>query len=711
MTKMSDTRNVSEQHEIHATSQSELPDSRKKDISPPQLLSRSSSLQPPPGGNRPLLPPTGNTLGSPCSNPDATSRRHVRKFSRYIEARNTVSVSQPQPLSVSAERPNKRLRHRSSSPQPRALGDTTFQYHSLNSQKHEIRLLRILSDVSTKIRCQIFHTSLDMIQDYIAISYSWGDPLETRVIELDGHQFPVTTSLWHALSRIRSISTSVIVWADAICINQLDDEERSYQVGLMTSIYKKASMVALWLGPEANDSYAATELLCELAECNNSRTALAALINNRKHKRDWQALVDLFERDYWRRLWVVQEIFNARQVTVFCGNSAHSWDIYLQASKLLRACKVDLMRAFHLEKGRQALSLRSVTYVDCLVGFGPSTLQSLHSLHNAGSADLFSCLLLCADKLCRDPRDKLYALLGILPEKDQTQFQVNYKLDPRHVYTDIVDYLIAKTGSLDVICCASNPILTDNIHILPSWVPDWSNGSSWRKPLAWNFNRRFNASKDTKSSTYLSSRRRKLSITGIVLGTADYVGIGLEHAPSTSAYLMAFLQWYWVFTSYKSPLSDDDHESFCRTLSLNQFRYPSSTSVDVIGRTYQVFTRFLAQRYQTWKPDEILQRYTQATPEMSIDEMSQALENYFKPAMKGRKFVITTTGLFCLASDNTNANDIICIALGCSIPIILRQFGEEFKIVGDSFVDRYMYGQALDEERTGTRERKEFILI
>ncbi|KAF9776678.1 hypothetical protein IL306_005115 [Fusarium sp. DS 682] len=341
-------------------------------------------------------------------------------------------------------------------------------------------------------------------------------------------------------------------------------------------------MVALWLGPEANNSYAATELLCELAECNNSRTALAALINNRKRKRDWQALVDLFERDYWRRLWVVQEIFNAREVTVFCGNSAHSWKVYLQASKLLRTCKADLMRGFHLEKGRQALSLRSVTYVDCLVGFGPSTLQSLHSLHHAGRADLFSCLLLCADKLCRDPRDKLYALLGILPEEDQSQFQVNYKLDPRHVYTDIADYLIVKTGSLDIICCASNPILTDNIHNLPSWVPDWSNGSSWRKPLAWTFDKHFNAAKDTKASSYLSSRRRKLSITGIVLGTADFV-------------------------------------------------------VDIIGRTYQVFTRFLAQRYQAWKPDEMLQRYIQATPEMSIDEMSLALENYFKTAMKGRK--------------------------------------------------------------------------
>ncbi|KAJ3532662.1 hypothetical protein NM208_g8335 [Fusarium decemcellulare] len=694
---MTDMKQIPEQRDIKATrSQSVLPESRKASESPAHRRPSAGAVEEKADRHSAQVqssPSQTSTevsrsyrddmqLDSPTSSrppPGGKTHRHASKFNRYMQTRNSMSLCKPESLVDSSEPPRKRMRHRSSSPQPRLLGETTFQYRSLDSRGSEIRLLRILPDISTRIQCQIFHTPLNIPHDYIAISYTWGDPLDTRLIVLDGHEFPITTSLWHALSRIRSVSTAVIVWADAICINQHDLEERSYQVGLMTSIYQKASMVALWLGPEANDSYAATELLCELAECNGSRTALVSLVNDQKRKRDWKALVDLFERDYWRRLWVVQEIFSARKVTIFCGNSAHPWQMYLEASKLLRACKVDLMRGFHLEQGRQALSKRWVTYVDCLVSFGPSTLQSLHSLHQAGRADLFSCLLLCAGKLCRDPRDKLYALLGILSENDRSQFKVNYKLDPRHVYTDIVDYVITKTGNLDVICCASNPVLAENIHMLPSWVPDWSHASSWRRPLIWTLNGCVNAARDTKAPSYLFSRRRKLSIMGIVLGTADFVGYGLEHAPSTSAYLMAFLQ--------------------------------CCTSADVIGRTYQVFTRLLSERYEAFKPDETMQRYARATPELSVDEISQALEDYFKTAMKGRKFLVTASGLLCLASDNTSANDIICVGLGCSSPIVLRQHGEEFEIVGDCYVDGYMDGRALDEETSGSREKREFVLI
>lgn len=621
-----------------------------------------------------------------------------------------MSISDPRSVVDSSEPPPKRMRHRSSSPRPRYLGDTTFQYRHLDSRNSEIRLLRILPDVSTRVQYRIFYTSLNVPHDYIAISYAWGDALDARLIVLDGHEFPVTTSLWQVLSRIRSVSSAVIVWADAVCINQLDLEERSYQVGLMTMLYQKASMVALWLGPEENNSYDATELLCELAACNGSRTALVSIINDQKRNRHWQALVDLFERDYWRRLWVVQEIFNARKATIFCGNSVHPWEACLEASKLLRACKVDLMRGFHRKHGRQALSRRGVTRVDCLVAFGPSKLQSLHSLHVDGRANLFSCLLLCADKSCRDPRDKLYALLGILSESDQAQFRVDYKLDPRDVYTDIVDYVITKTGRLDVICCSSNPALAENIHMLPSWVPDWSHISSWRRPLSWILNCRFNAAKETVASSYLFNRRRNLSILGIVLGTADFVGNGIENAPSTSAYLVAFLQWYWVFLSYKSPASDDDHAAFCRTVSLDRFKYPSCTLTDIIGRTYQVFIRLFRERYETFKPDETMQRYAQATPELSGDEIAQAIEEYFKTAMKGRKFLITTSGHLCLASDHTSASGIICVALGCSNPIVLRKHGEEFEFVGDCYVDGYMEGLALDEQKSGCREEREFVL-
>ena len=51
---------------------------------------------------------------------------------------------------------------------------------------------------------------------------------------------------------------------DAICINQESNEERSDQVRLMMRIYRTTRRVAIWLGPEVDDSKLAMDLICEL---------------------------------------------------------------------------------------------------------------------------------------------------------------------------------------------------------------------------------------------------------------------------------------------------------------------------------------------------------------------------------------------------------------------------------------------------------------
>jgi len=40
------------------------------------------------------------------------------------------------------------------------------------------------------------------------------------------------------------------LWVDAICINQSDENERSSQVNLMSTIYRAARRVLVWLGKE-----------------------------------------------------------------------------------------------------------------------------------------------------------------------------------------------------------------------------------------------------------------------------------------------------------------------------------------------------------------------------------------------------------------------------------------------------------------------------
>src|ERR1700761_9545358 len=119
------------------------------------------------------------------------------------------------------------------------MGQTTSQlYHPLDSKNKEVRLLRILPeaysgipDKSSPVLCELFTTGLagPTWPTYRALSYVWGDENEVTPILVNGIVIQVTTNLASALRHIRDKTTEVVLWADAVCINQKDLEERKEQ--------------------------------------------------------------------------------------------------------------------------------------------------------------------------------------------------------------------------------------------------------------------------------------------------------------------------------------------------------------------------------------------------------------------------------------------------------------------------------------------------
>jgi hypothetical protein len=94
----------------------------------------------------------------------------------------------------------------------------------------------------------LFHVSLDDNPAFTALSYTWGDLTLTEEISVNGHPLQITQSLATALSSIWSEDTDIILWADAICVNQMDLVERTAQVQLMHQVYRTAQRVLIWLG-------------------------------------------------------------------------------------------------------------------------------------------------------------------------------------------------------------------------------------------------------------------------------------------------------------------------------------------------------------------------------------------------------------------------------------------------------------------------------
>ena len=139
----------------------------------------------------------------------------------------------------------------------------------------------------TDLVCDLEVAHIGRLPTYEALSYCWGDPSDKIPIECNGSGgLAITKNLHSALLRLQLPNQLRLIWADAICINQEDTEERGSQVRLMKDIYRFASSVVVWLGGpievDGNDLWPIPPLL-EAAQKNLKRTQLPI----RHGTKDW----------------------------------------------------------------------------------------------------------------------------------------------------------------------------------------------------------------------------------------------------------------------------------------------------------------------------------------------------------------------------------------------------------------------------------------
>jgi len=113
-----------------------------------------------------------------------------------------------------------------------------IKYSVLNQDKQEIRLLTVCSgSFEDEIRCKLHTVSLNATPAYTALSYCWGNKDEQGEVVVDEKKTTIMKSLEIALRYLRNGYEDVVVWVDAICINQENLKEKSSQVRIMSNIY------------------------------------------------------------------------------------------------------------------------------------------------------------------------------------------------------------------------------------------------------------------------------------------------------------------------------------------------------------------------------------------------------------------------------------------------------------------------------------------
>lgn len=172
----------------------------------------------------------------------------------------------------------------------------------------------------------VLHEEQELVS-YEAISYYWGNPVFDHTINVNGRNFAIMASLHGALQRFRLTDDIRYLWADALCINQRNNEEKSFQVQNIFVVFSKALTVLAWLGEEIGSTTDAVQLLRAGAKKRASEVGLPKPTTGDEHlvasvsrERDLAGpitleeiagLEDLCRRPWISRAWVQQEVFAA----------------------------------------------------------------------------------------------------------------------------------------------------------------------------------------------------------------------------------------------------------------------------------------------------------------------------------------------------------------------------------------------------------------
>ena len=321
--------------------------------------------------------------------------------------------------------------------------------------------------------------------EYTAISYMWGSPEETEAITINGAPVTVGKNLAAALGCLGS-NPMYKIWVDAVCINQDDIDERNAQVMRIRDIYSQSLAVTTWLGEDemsnmglnswVESSFDNLRRCGTILEAHGRQTLEAALgIDVRAWESDhnydelegfpfssdvlyfdneWWADSDddeefgpprfrdlvtlahrhLVQNPYWTRLWIIQELaVSPTSSTLDWGDSSVSLrtvltlaDIFcnkvLDGGTLSSHMVNEISPCLHLLNSIGQWQ-RSGVLSNREDGLKGTALDDLSRL--AGSAQ------------CTLPHDKVFGLLGLLPQAISSKITIDYKRDETELLSEL----------------------------------------------------------------------------------------------------------------------------------------------------------------------------------------------------------------------------------------------------------------------------------
>ena len=614
------------------------------------------------------------------------------------------------------------------------LRNDDFPYQPLDELNSQIRLITLKpGSFSEPIACYMTYVSLnDKSQyEYESLSYCWGNRYDTRPINIEHvgwdastgenrmleYTFHVTESVETALRQLRRDDDKErVLWIDQICINQGDTDERARQVALMKDIYAQAREIIVWLG----ESDFSTRKFVQLVNTirgryeHITRGSVASTDVAMLHKEPffrvgdgpaYHAFVDcdlFFEHGWFKRAWILQEVFNGSSISVYCGPDIIPWSAVLRANRCINM----FMRG--PSPLRKSIMPSVLADLFELVDVEPSGCR-LGYITRRGRTGILDVVLRGLDLEATDPRDKIFALLQFGEEThDREQIDPtvlpNYGKDVAHLFADFTRWWIKEHRSLRILSTVhvsegrTWQAMSGSTFELqggrPSWCMWYDGVSSYARGtlgLLESASSRYKAAGDTIPDRELLSLQQESSpmtlyLTGRIVGTIRSIGPFPFYESDTRSAHPGILEAY-------ESIFDPANRYTIWTTALQRDLSLETDDSDRIER-YQI--------------DHLRAHQEYAKRSLAIQCHS---DSYFR----------TTDGKLGLCPQTAREGNVIVVLHGGKVPYLLRKRAAEslqgdgqkpqWEFVGECYLENYMNGEAMVEQEEQHLDSEVFELV
>lgn len=589
----------------------------------------------------------------------------------------------------------------------------SYEYDELPQGGDAIRFLTLHPGAGDDpLSCDL-HTAPMSETTFEAVSYVWGSDVRDQEIICEGRKLALTTNLFRVLQRVRQPETSRNIWADLICINQENLDEKGHQVAIMGQIYRHAERVLIHMG---GDDHGHGSNVCSLL--NTITTTFEQILpmipdawNSFPYpKRDdpiltdprWDSLAHLFSEVWWTRGWVVREAGFARDGTVFWGSTEFSWD------SLMKVCIFLYKRAVSTLYAKNFDSKIPLAHLEIYEDRFKDYAKLFTTAETWVESSLLGYLNLTRQLKLKDERDRIYAFLELITlESRQVRLKPNYKDNFLHVYQQ---FAIEYIRTMKYIGLLSDVEHDEQSHSLDSgissWVPRWDIPQSRTgyafAPADSGYLALTSGDGSIVEPTVVDDTT--LKVHGVIMDTVLYASEALDisitnvdtisgiwdvvEGMSESAYPLAHR--LNIFMSVLTAgTREGDHREWLRSKAAYYHA--------VLGRGRALE----AHEVPSWLPRP-----------GTIDLFNNTVKGY----THGRKIIVTKRGYMGLAPAIARQGDLCGILFGCTTPSILRPTNREdhFKYLGATYILGKAHffapnGQAIFLEILGGVDSKDWM--